>query len=81
METLYVNHKTQRVSDMMPEDMTDVDEYYFECDHQSVTMRYKLYAIETRFEPAEYLSRATCNICGEDMDGEDVPEYAERVEP
>ena len=64
----------------MPGDMTDVDKYSFECDHQSVKMYSKLYRMESREEPAEYTVWAVCKLCGETLDGDDVPEFAEREE-
>jgi hypothetical protein len=51
-----------------------------ECQHLRVTVHWKLYARETRFEPAEYIGKAQCQDCGEWMEPEDVPDEAERKE-
>jgi len=48
------------------------------CDHLNVTIYWRLYAMATRYEPAEYIGRAQCNDCGEWMDPNDVPSEAER---
>ena len=77
METIYINYKTQRVSESMPGDMTNVDRYRFECDHRSVTGYSKIYRMASLEEPAEYTEWAVCNNCGETLDWDDVPEYAE----
>lgn len=50
------------------------------CQHERVEVRYKLYTRETRFEPAEYIGKARCQDCGECMEPEEVPDYAERKE-
>ena len=48
------------------------------CPHTtSVTMHSRLYARETRFEPAEYEHRAQCDDCSAWLDPGDVPEEAE----
>jgi hypothetical protein len=51
-----------------------------ECPHPRVTVWWKLYAMATREEPAEYKGRAVCHECGENMEPEDVPAEAERDE-
>ena len=48
-----------------------------ECEHLHVIIRWKLYAMETRYCPAEYVGKAECLDCGEIMDPDDVPEDAE----
>ena len=48
-----------------------------ECEHLHVTIHWRLYAMETRYEPAEYIGRAECQDCGATMDPADVPEEAE----
>ena len=49
-----------------------------ECYHMHVQIHRRLYAAETRFEPAEYEYRAYCFDCGSWMDTEDVPDVASR---
>ncbi len=48
------------------------------CQHLHVTVHWRLYAMETRYEPAEYIGKAFCDDCGETMEPEDVSEEAER---
>ena len=47
------------------------------CEHKRVEIETKLYAMETRDMPAEYLQRGVCQDCGETMAVEDIPEDAE----
>ena len=47
-----------------------------ECSHDDVNMYAELYACQTLYDPAEYIYTAHCNICGLEMDGEEVPEDA-----
>jgi hypothetical protein len=47
------------------------------CFHKHVTLKWKLYACETRYSPAEYTGRATCIDCEEEFEPEDIPEDAE----
>ena len=35
------------------------------CEHKSVTVYYRLVAIASRYEPAEYIQFAECDDCGE----------------
>ncbi len=51
-----------------------------DCPHLHVILHYKLWAMETRHEPAEYICTAECKVCGERMSGDDVPEDAETEE-
>jgi len=76
MESVFVNFKTQNVRDNLPANMEDYQQVYFECNHPSVGLHSRLYAMETRECPAEYIETGICNICGESMDGDDIPEYA-----
>lgn len=46
-----------------------------ECLHLHVNKETRLYAMETRYEPAEYEVRLTCRDCGEELDS--VSEDAE----
>lgn len=48
------------------------------CKHLHITVRWRLFAMETRYEPAEYIGRAQCDDCGEEMEPEDVSDEAER---
>jgi hypothetical protein len=50
------------------------------CEHKKVEVARRLYAMETRYEPAEYTYSARCVNCGEQMEIEDVPEESEREE-
>ena len=50
------------------------------CEHLHVTVEWKLYAIATLEEPAEYVGRAFCDDCSETMEPEEVQEDAERKE-
>jgi hypothetical protein len=45
-----------------------------ECYHLNVLTQRRLYAAETRFEPAEYEYKHFCLDCGEELDT--VPEVA-----
>lgn len=47
------------------------------CPHLHVTIHRRLYAMETRYEPAEYEYKAQCDDCGEWMETEEIPEGAE----
>lgn len=49
-----------------------------DCEHLRVTVTWHLYAMATRYEPAEYIGKAHCDNCGEAMEPEDVPTEAER---
>lgn len=44
------------------------------CTHPSVTIYYRLAAIATRYEPAEYIEFAECDECGENGDPSDFPD-------
>ena len=48
-----------------------------ECQHPKVTVEYYMIYPATFYQPAEYGGVATCEICGEQMDYEDIPEGAE----
>jgi hypothetical protein len=39
-----------------------------ECYHLNVQVQQRLYAAETRYEPAEYEQRITCRDCGDVLD-------------
>lgn len=47
-----------------------------ECYHMRVEIHRRLYAAETRFEPAEYEYRAWCHDCAARLELEDAPEVA-----
>jgi len=44
------------------------------CDHNEITIYYRLVAAETRYEPAEYAYFAECNECGKTGDPDDFPD-------
>ena len=44
------------------------------CDHKEVTITGGLYAMETRYEPAEYWERIFCAECGAELDRQQLPE-------
>jgi len=46
------------------------------CQHPQVEIVYRLWAAETRFQPAEYAGRAECIQCGTILDLDDVPTWA-----
>ena len=48
-----------------------------QCKHTQVTIHSRLFAMETRDQPAEYEHKAHCDQCGEWMDVEDVPDEDE----
>lgn len=49
------------------------------CPHIRVRVRHELYRAATREEPAEYNVIGECDICGDEMDGDDIPEDAEII--
>ena len=50
------------------------------CQHPEVEYEWRLVCLATQYQPAEYVCWATCTQCGEGMDYEDVPEWAEVIE-
>jgi hypothetical protein len=47
------------------------------CKHARVTIHSRLYAMETREEPADYEQSAQCQDCGKWLAIEDIPEDSE----
>ena len=52
------------------------------CNHESVTIYYRLVAIASRYEPAEYIQFAECDECGktgapEDFLGSEISDEIE----
>jgi hypothetical protein len=50
------------------------------CEHMHVEIEWTLWAMQTLYEPAEYVGRATCLDCGEQFSADDVPEDAEVID-
>ena len=50
------------------------------CNHMDVTVYLKRACAETRYQPAEFIGHAECNICGERLDLDDIPKGAEERE-
>jgi hypothetical protein len=46
-----------------------------ECMHLNVLTQRRMYAPETRYDPAEYEQRITCRDCGEELDS--IPKVAD----
>lgn len=44
------------------------------CQHEKVTIYYRLVAQETYYEPAEYEEYAECDDCGKQGDPSDFPD-------
>jgi hypothetical protein len=44
------------------------------CKHKSVTIYYRIVAIASRYEPAEFIQFAECDECGKTGAPEDFPD-------
>lgn len=49
------------------------------CEHPKVAIASRLYAMATREDPAEYVYRVICMVCGEHL-GDEVPDGAEELD-
>lgn len=55
------------------------DEMMYSCDHLKVRVRHDLFRPAGLYEPAEYITIATCVYCDAVMDGDDIPDDAEVI--